>query len=206
MSPSHTVCFLVFYRRRHQQKKRNVRESNALLDALDPSHAYADREATGVTYKMMELRHAGAIPAEMTSDLQAIELCAGPQCTACSLSQGFPCDPRDRNMYESPNFQNNQNRMRTFRTTNRPPGLPVNQEFPPPPVELHQNCQHELDKCCILDLTTSPSKGTPITMNLPGAPPGGSCGMVPRASVKSTGAKLTENNLPVDLTAPCDVR
>ena len=156
---------------------------------------------------MMELRHAGALPSDMTSELQAIELCAGPQCTACSLSQGFPCNPRDRNMYESPNFQNNQNTLRTFRATNRPPGLPVNQEFPTPPVELHQNCQHELDKCCILDLMTSPSKGTPITVNPPGAPSsGGASGMVRRASVKGTGAKQSENNLPVDLTAPCDVR
>ena len=191
----------VSFRRRQQQKKRNVRESNALLE---PANPYSDRESAGVTYKMMELHHAGAIPPDMTSDIQAIELCAGPQCTACSLSQGFPCDPRDRNMYESPNFQNNQNAMRTFRATNRPTGLPANQEFPPPPVEVHQNCQHELDKCCILDLITSPSKGTPITTNPPGAPSGAG-GMVPRASVKNTGAKQPEN-LPVDLTAPCDVR
>ena len=92
----------VSFRRRQQQKKRNVRESNALLE---PANPYSDRESAGVTYKMMELRHAGAIPPDMTSDIQAIELCAGPQCTACSLSQGFPCDPRDRNMYEVPTFK-----------------------------------------------------------------------------------------------------
>ncbi len=178
---------------------------------------------------MLELRHAGALPPDMTSsDIQAIELCAGPQCTACSLSQGFPSACGDRNMYESPNFQNCQNTLRSFRAI-RPAGAgPIPpQDLPPPPADLHlQGCQ---DKSCILDLITSPSKGTPITVsssNVQGQQsqqPGGSApsglaqgatgnqlqsgsASAPRhASIKPSGAKQSDK-LPVDLTAPCDVR
>lgn len=205
---------------------------------LDPTNPYAERDAAGVTYKMMELRQAGALPADMTADIQAIELCAGPQCTACSLQGGgFPCDPRDRNnMYESPNFQNNQNTLRSFRAAAAggvtrplsggggggggggvipasPPAPPGSAAAPiPGAAELHQNCQHELDKSCILDLITSPSKGTPI--NAQGACSGGAGAgagagsgstHARHASIKNSGKKQSDN-IPVDLTAPCDVR
>ena len=190
------------FSRRKQAKAKAIRESNALLDETNP---YGEREPPEeIAYKLMELRQTGGLTSDMTSDIQAIELCAQPQCTACYSGRPFPCDPRDRNIYESTNFQNKQNTLRTFRSGKMlPPSQPRSEnEFPPPPPEAHQDYQQDMDKCRVLDLIASSPKGTPLNQ-------GNNSGYntVQRSgSVKSQQDSSRQRNdrIPVDLTVPCD--
>ena len=200
---------------RHKRHKhaRIAKESNALLQ--EPCF-YSDRETLDMAYKMIELRQAGAVTSNMTSEVQAVELSAGPQCEACNLLQYFPSGPQDRNIYEISKIRNNPNTMRTFGAT-RFSGPNGNLEFPPPPIEAGQDFQHEDDKCCFLDLVPPQSKKSP-----PPKDPGkrsksvinstnfGTADALPQGSrqyaTKGNTTNAQSDKLPVDLTAPCNTR
>ena len=165
-----------------------------------------------MAYKMIELRQAGAVTSDMTSEVQAVELSAGPQCEACNLSQYFPCGPQDRNIYEISKIRKNENTMRTFGAT-RFPGSNANPDFPPPPIEAGQ---HVDEKCCILDLVPAQSQKSP-PLDRSKSPKSmlnsnnfGTADALPQGSRQSVAKSNTPNaqsdKLPVDLTAPCNKR
>ncbi len=192
-------------RHKRRRRARVMKESNALLQ--EPC-IYSDRESVGVSYKMIELRHAGIITSDVTSDVQAIELNAGAQCEACNLSQFFTCSPQqDRNIYDVGKrgaSGNHSVALRSFGTSDFA-GCNSNPDFPPPPVEAMQDCHLEDDKCCILDLVppgSPPNNTTKESKSRPN-PPSGSTADTFQAN---THQNAERKRLPVDLTAPCNSR
>lgn len=209
------------FRHKRQKQARVAKESNALLQ--EPC-IYSDRETMGVAYKMIELRHPGSVTPDMTSEVQAVELCGGPQCEACNLSQYFPCGPQDANIYEISKLRSSQGSLRTFKNTR--PNLNSNSDFPPPPPsavvnEVDQNChQNEEDKCNILDLVPMQSQKASLpragnrnrsstSKSLLNSSNAGSADVVlpqgSRHSANATNAQQQQQpKLPMDLTAPCN--
>ena len=186
-----------------------AKESNALLQ----DHCiYSDRETMGMSYKMIDLRQARTVTSDLTSEVQAVELCAGPQCEACNLSHYFPCGPQDRNIYEVSKTRNNHNSMGIFRS-NGYPGSSANSEFPPPPMEAIQDCQHEEEKCSILDLVpthSQPKESGKTSKPILDSSNFGTADTLPHESRHSSNTTNSPNSqadkLPVDLTAPCNTR
>ena len=186
-----------------------AKESNALLQ----DHCiYGDRETMGMSYKMIDLRQAGTVTSDLTSDVQAVELCAGPQCEACNLSQYFPCGPKDRNIYEASKTRNNHNSLGTF-GPNGFPGSSANSEFPPPPIEAIQDCPREEEKCSILDLVPAHSQTKELDKSPRSVLNSSNFGTADTSrpgsrhfSNTAKSANAQADKLPVDLTAPCNTR
>ena len=159
-----------------------------------------------MAYKMIDLRQAGTLTSDLTSDVHAVELCAGPQCEACTLSQYFPCGPQDRNIYDMSKIRNNHNTIGSFEA-NRLPGSSANSEFPPPPVEAIQECEFDEEKCSILDLVPTHSQkyqakeSSKTPKAILNSSNFGTADTLPHGSRQSSNAPV--DKLPVDLTAPC---
>lgn len=196
-----------------KKRARTMKDSNALLQ----DHCvYTDRESLGMQYKMIELRHAGLVTSDMTSEIQAMELSGAPQCEACNLSQYFACGPPDRNIYEIGRFRGSPAALGAC-ASGRFVRCDSNPEFPPPPVEaMPDQHQAEDNRSCVLDLVPQPSP-KPQQQPQPGLDSSAAAAKTLKANPRPcSGASAdsllgnkgpaAHDKLPVDLTAPCSYR